>query len=118
MPCYTIRQTPITFEELTFKPGHIELMIQAIQSLGYEISRTTLMGDVVHLDIFPRGAYPNRRNTITYERGSFQVPSTVEDFTVDRVQNAYGMAAAKLAAKRNGWLFKQTSDTEFEFVRR
>lgn len=119
MPCDTIRRTPVTFENLVFKPGHIDLMVEALGTLGFEVVKSTLEGGVVQLRIFPRGQYQNQRNTITYERGSLQVPSPMQGrFSLEKLQNAYGMAAAKLTAKKNGWQFHQTSETEFEFLRR
>ena len=37
MPCYTIRNTPVTFEKVAYQPGHMALMLDALQALGYQV---------------------------------------------------------------------------------
>jgi anthranilate/para-aminobenzoate synthase component II len=128
MPCNTIQRTPITFEKVVYKPGHAALLIEALESMGFEVQDAVLykhgtrkVVDDNGLKIVPKGAiFSTRENTILYNsKGSFQVPNTMQDrFTLEKLQNAYGMAAARQTAKQNGWQFHQISETEAEFIRR
>lgn len=114
MPCYTVRQTPVTFEKVAYKPGHMGLLIEALKQLGYEIEATGTA-----IKIWSAAARATVENTILYKDGRFQVPSTLQGrFSLERVKEAYAREAVKLHARRNGWLLNQISETEFELTKR
>ena len=125
MPCYTIRATPITFENVAYKPGHLDVMIAALESMGYEIENKMIYkhGTDVELGkglvLYPKGELASRTNKVIYRDGKFQIPSTMQErFTLRKVQVAYGMEAGKLHAKKMGWQFTQTGEETFKLVRR
>ncbi len=125
MPCYTIRRTPVTFEKVAYKPGHLALLMDALRTLGYQIQvdvpviklRSRLPAGLA-FKIWPDGTVATRENTILYKDGQFQVPTTLKErFTLDAVKEAYARQAVKLHARRNGWLLREISPTEFEVIK-
>lgn len=114
MPCYTIRRTPVTFEKVAYKAGHLSLLTGALKQMGYQVQTN---GTAVK--IWPVGTSATVRNTILYQDGRFQIPSPLKDrFTLEAVQQAYAREAVKLHARRSGWLLREISPTEFEVTRR
>ncbi len=126
MPCNTIRRTRVTFEKVAYQPGHMALMLDALKALGYqtkvdvpplELRSRLPLGLAVK--IWPVGTTATTRNTILYQDGKLQIPSTLRDrFTVDAVKEAYAREAVKLHARRNGWLLREISPTEYEVTKR
>jgi hypothetical protein len=114
MPCYTVRKTPVVFEKVAYKPAHLMLLMDAVKELGYQV-----LADRTALKIWPAGAEADTANTILYQGGRFEIPSPLKDrFTLDRVKQAYARQAVKVQARRNGWLLRELSQTEFEVIRR
>jgi hypothetical protein len=114
MPCYTIRQTPVTFEKVAYKVGHLSLLTGALKQMDYQVQASGMA-----LRIWPVGATATVENTILYRDGRFQIPSPLKDrFTLEAIQQAYAREAVKLHARRNGWLLREISLTEFEVTRR
>ena len=37
MPCFSIRQTKVTFERVAYKAGHMALLLGALREMGYEV---------------------------------------------------------------------------------
>jgi len=126
MPCYTIRNTPVTFEKVAYQPGHMALMLDALQALGYQVQANVPVLQLrshlprgLAVKIWPAGTVATTENTILYQDGRLQIPSTLRDrFTVDAVKEAYAREAVKLHAKRNGWLLREISPTEYEVTKR
>lgn len=114
MPCHTIRRTPVTFEKVAYKPGHLDLLVAAVHEMGYQVART---GNI--LKICPKGRSATTENTIAYGGGVFQIPSTLKDrFTLDKVKEAYSRQAVRLHARRNGWLVREAGENQFVVERR
>jgi hypothetical protein len=114
MPCYTIRQTPVTFEKVAYKVGHLSLLTDALKQLGYQVQASGTA-----LKIWPVGAAATVQNTVQYRDGRFQIPSPLKSrFTLETIQQAYAREAVKLHARRNGWLLREISPTEFEVTKR
>ncbi len=119
MPCYTIRKTPVVFENIAYKPSHMLLMIEAIQEMGFVFLADLQGGVARELTIWPAGSVRTAENTIRYRGGKFEVPSTLGSrFSLDRLKEAYSRQAIKFHARRNGWLVRELSGTEFEIVKR
>jgi len=126
MPCYTIRSTRVTFEKVAYQPGHMALMLDALKAMGYQIQGPfpvlglrSRMPRGLAVKIWPIGTVATAQNTILYQDGRLQIPSTLRDrFTVDAVKEAYAREALKLHAKRNGWLLREISPTEYEVTKR
>jgi hypothetical protein len=124
MACDSIYRTPINFENALYKPGNMDTLIDAIHDMGFQFDAGVQlfrkhMPKGVSLMIWPKDEYRRLENTVTYRDGQFRIPDTLGDrFSLTRVQNAYGMQTAKQTAKKNGWNFTQTSETEFEFRQR
>ncbi len=120
MPCYSIRRTRVTFEKVAYQPGHMALMIDALKALGYQTdvpAHRLPRGQAVK--IWPAGTRATTQNTILYQDGKLQIPSTLTDrFTVDGLKEAYAREAVKLHARRNGWLLREISPTEYEVTKR
>ncbi len=111
MPCHTIRQTPITFEKVAYKAGHIGLLMEALRQMGYEVQPDGRQSLKIRL--------AGSASTILYREGRFEIPSTLRDrFTVESVKQAYAREAVKLQARRNGWLLREISPTECEVTKR
>ena len=126
MPCYTIRQTPVTFEKVAYRPGHMSLLVDALRGMGYQVEadvpgiqlRSHLPAGMT-VKIWPAGTAATLGNTVLYRDGHFQIPSPLRDrFTMEAVQQAYAREAVKLHARRNGWLLRELSPTEFEVLKR
>jgi hypothetical protein len=118
MPCYTIRQTSVMFDKLAYRPGNVRMLIDALKELGFEVEsdpERTNPG----LRIRPAGMARRADNTVVYQDGTFEIPSTLENrFSLDRVKEAYARQAIRLHARRNGWLLHEISGTEFELMKR
>ena len=111
MPCYTIRQTAVSFEKTAYKPGHLDLMAAALDELGYQVQRNGAT-----LKIWPKNTTAVASNTIAYGGGVLQVPSTLKRiFTLDKLKEAYSRQAVRLQARRNGWLLREGANAN-EFV--
>ncbi len=126
MPCYTIRKTPVTFEKVAYKAGHIALLLDALTGMGYQseadvpvLKLRSHLPSGVAVKIWPAGVAATVANTILYRDGQFQVPSTLKDrFTLDAVKQAYAREAIKLHARRHGWLLRELGPSEFEALKR
>ncbi len=115
MPCHTIRQTPVVFENVAYKPAHLALMVAALKEVGFEVQNEAGR----ELRLWPAGSSPAVENTILYRGGKFEVPSTLRGrFNLGRLKEAYARQAIKLHARRNGWLVRDLSSTGFELVKR
>ncbi len=124
MPCNTIRRTRVTFEKVAYQPGHMALMLDALKALGYQVDVPPLelrsrLPRRSAVKIWPAGTAATAENTILYQDGKLQIPSTLrERFTVDTLKEAYAREAVKLHARRNGWLLREISPTEYEVTKR
>jgi hypothetical protein len=119
MPCYTIRQTPVVFEKVAYRPGHLGLLIDALKELGFETDSETPESRRSGLRIWPAGTIRTAENTVLYRDGMFEVPSTLKKrFPLDRLKEAYARQAIRLHARRNGWLLRELSNSQFELVKR
>ncbi len=115
MPCYTIRQTPVVFENVAYRPAHMPLMLEALAEMGFEIQADPGR----ELVFWPAGSMRTIDNTIQYRGGTFRIPSTTRSrFSLDQLKEAYARQVLKLHAHRNGWLLRELSKTEFEVVKR
>jgi hypothetical protein len=116
MPCDTIRATPIVFENAVFKAAHKDVLINALLNLKFIVKEDA---KVKGLTIYPAiDRYATPKNTVTYWDGQFKIPSTMKDrFSMEKIQNAYGMQAARVMAQKAGWQFKQLDDSNFQIVR-
>ncbi len=115
MPCHTIRQTPVAFEKVAYKAGHLNLLIEALRQMGYQVESDAGRA----LKIWRLGSAATATNTILYREGRFEIPSTLKGrFTAEAVKQAYAREAVKLQARRNGWLLREISPTEFEVTKR
>ena len=118
MPCYTIRQTPVVFEKVAYRAGHVGLLTDALKELHFEVESDpdrTRPG----LRIRPAGTAWRPETTVIYRDGTFEIPSTLKNrFSLDRVKEAYARLAVRLHARRNGWLLRELTGSEFELVKR
>jgi hypothetical protein len=118
MPCYSIRQTPVVFEKVAYRPGHIGLLIDALKELGFD-TESDADGKRSGLRIWPAGTIRTAENSAVYRDGAFEVPSTLKNrFSLDRVKEAYARQAIRLHARRNGWLVREAGTAQFELVKR
>jgi hypothetical protein len=124
MACNSIFRTPVKFENALYKPGNMDTFIDAVDAMGFQFQDNVQLyrkhlPSGTALVIWPKGENRTRENAVLYRNGEFRIPSTLESrFSLERVQTAYAMQTAKQTAKRNGWQFTQTSETEFEFRQR
>ncbi len=118
MPCYTIRTTPVTFEKVAYKAGHLGLLIEALKNLGFQVEEGVIKQPGTVIKLWPAGTAPVLENTILYTDGRFEVPSPLRNrFRLEVVQQAYACEAVKLHARRNGWRLRQLAENEFEVTR-
>ena len=124
MPCYTIRETPVTFEKVAYRPGHMSLLLDALKAMGYQVQANvptiklrSHQPSGQAMKIWPVGAVATTQNTILYKDGKLQIPST-SSFKVEALKEAYSRAAVKLHAARNGWLLREVGQNQFEAIRR
>jgi hypothetical protein len=114
MPCDTIRATPITFEKAVFKAAHLDVLITALLNLKFMVKKEA--NGLVFWPAIDR--YNVGTNSVTYQNGQFKIPSTMSArFSMEKVQNAYGMQAARTMAQKAGWQFKQLDESNFQIVR-
>jgi hypothetical protein len=77
MSCYTIRQIPVVFEKVAYRPGHPGLLIDAFKELGFETDSESPEGKRSGLRIWLAGTIRTAENTVLYQDGMFEVPSTL-----------------------------------------
>jgi len=124
MPCYTIRETPVTFEKVAYRPGHMSLLLDALKAMGYQVQANvptiklrSHQPSGQAMKIWPVGGVATTQNTILYKDGKLQIPST-SSFKVEALKEAYSRAAVRLHAAKNGWLLREVGQNQFEAIRR
>lgn len=104
MPCNTITTT-----KLDLSKASAEVLASALASLGLTVREKTATR-----------VYAVGRNntTVEWQQGKGTIVRTQDTTLAAKIPQSYAAATIALAAKRNGWLVKQTEQNKFQVIRR
>lgn len=117
MPCWTVQENG-----LEIKNPDPETMISALAALGFSVNQTA---DAIRDGHFEADCFSGdcAYCSVTWKRDGLKLhlsraaKITMEALT-SKVKVAYSGEIVKTAAKRFGWSVKQTSETQFQVIRR
>lgn len=108
MPCWEVRTVSIQW-----KPENMDLVVEALRSLGYQVSRRTTSSPSFPGFVLAKSL----QGEVTFDGTNLTVNSGQEHL-VNPIKRAYAEAALKQTAKRFGWQLRHTKERQFQLGRR